>query len=212
MWRKIAIIVPTIIFAFGVLFASIFRTAAVKYDFKQVSKLPSEGIKVLGEETVEIDYFLAYPGKVLPDSPLWPIKAIRDRIWLWTTTNPSRKAELKLLFADKRLGSAKVLFEKSKPEIAYSTLTKAEKYLEEAGVAERQNRQKGIDTSEFLQSLAKASLKHAEVMEYFLTIAPEDAKPGIIQTEDYAKRVYNDTRNALFEKGLTPPENPFDWK
>jgi len=212
MWRKIVIAVPTLIFAFGVLFASIFRTAAVKYDFKQASKFLPEEVKVLGEKSVEIDYYLAYPGKVLPDSPFWPVKAVRDRVWLLVTTNPTRSAELALLFADKRLGSAKILFEKGKPEIAYSTLTKAEKYLEQAAEAESQNREKEIDTSEFLQRLTKASLKHVEVMEYLLTIAPEDARPGIIQTEDYAKRVYNDARNGLLEKGITPYENPFEWK
>jgi len=210
MWRKIAIALPVLTFAFIVLFASILRTAAVKYEFQETSK-SQESTLVLGEETSSVDYFLAYPGKVLPDSTLWPVKALRDRVWLFITTNPSRKAELNVLFADKRLGAAKILFEKKKPEIAYSTLTKAEKYLEEAAIQERMNNQKGIDTSEFLQSLSRAALKHVEVMEGLMTVAPEDAKPGIIRTEDYAKRVYNDARNALMEKGLQPPENPFDW-
>lgn len=210
MWRKIAIALPVLIFAFVVLFASILRTAAVKYDFQKTSSRQDD-TKVLGEEAASVDYSLAYPGKVLPDSPLWPLKALRDKLWLFITTNPSRKAELKLLFADKRVGASEVLFEKGKAEIAYSTLTKAEKYLEEASAQERVNRQKGIDTSEFLQTISLAALKHVEVMETLLTVAPEDAKPGIIQTENYAKRVYNDAKNALMEKGLEPPENPFDW-
>jgi hypothetical protein len=210
MWRKIAIALPILVFAFIVLFASILRTAAVKYEFQKTSSLQGD-TKVLGEETVSVDYSLAYPGKVLPDSPLWPLKALRDKVWLFITTNPSRKAELKLLFADKRLGASETLFEKGKAEIAYSTLTKAEKYLEEASVQEKDNRQKGIDTSEFLQRLSWAALKHVEVMERLLAAAPEDAKPGIIQTENYAKRVYNDAKNALMDKGQEPPKNPFDW-
>lgn len=210
MLRRAVIIVSVLIFAFGILFTSVLRTAAVKYEFSETAVVTEPS--VLGEETINIEYYLAYPGRVLPDSPLWPLKALRDRIWLWITTNPSRKAELKLLFADKRVSMSKILFEKEKPEIGYSTLTKAEKYLEEAVNQEKQNRAEGIDTGEFLQRLAKASLKHAQIIEEILEIAPEDAKPQIIKTEDYAKKAYEDARNSLQELGLLVPENPFDWK
>lgn len=213
MLRRLAIVFSVLIFAFGILFTSALRTAAVKYEFSDVQETGTKTqTLVLGEETVNIDYFLAYPGRVLPDSPLWPLKALRDRIWLWITTNPSRRAELNLLFADKRVAMSKILFEKGKSEVGYSTLTKAEKYLEEASIQERQNRENGIDTSEFLSRLAKASLKHAQIMEEIRKIAPDDAKPGIVQTGDYAKSTYEDARNALQEKGLPVPENPFDWR
>jgi len=212
MMRRIAIISSVIIFAFGILFTSVLRTAAVKYEFSDATYSKDSETQVLGEKAVVIDYHLAFPGKVMPDSPLWPLKALRDRVWLWITTNPSRKAEIKLLFADKRVAMSKSLFEKEKPEIGFSTLTKAEKYLEEAGQQEVENRKKGIDTSEFLVRISKASLKHAQVIDEILKIAPEDAKPGVIQSKDYTKRVYEVARNALLEKGLQAPENPFDWK
>jgi len=208
MFRRIAIVSSILLFALGILFTSALRTASVKYDF---SMPPTQNPSVLGEETVEIDYFLAFPGRVLPGHPLWPVKALRDKVWLWITTNGSRKAELNLLFADKRLSMSKVLFEREKPEIGFSTLTKAEKYLEEAVIREKQNRQMGIDTSEFLERLAKASLKHFQVMEEILVIAPEDANPGIIESQDYAKNAYEQAKNGLLESGLTVPENPFDW-
>lgn len=213
MIKKFLFASALIIFAFGLLFTSVFRTAAVKYEFSESPEVADVSeTRVLGENAVNIDYYLAFPGRILPDSPLWPVKAIRDRIWLWITTNPSRRAELKLLFADKRVAMSKILFEKGKPEIGYSTLTKAEKYLEEAVDQEKENRKEGIDTSEFLNRIAKASLKHAQIIEEILKIAPEDAKPGVLKTENYAKRAYEEARNALLEKGLEPPENPFDWK
>ena len=108
-----------------------------------------------------------FPGRVLPDSPFWPIKALRDKVWLWITTNPSREAELKLLFADKRLAMSQLLFEKEDYEVGYSTLTKAEKYLEEAGFAEKEGRKSGMDTSEFLERLATAALYHYQVISEF---------------------------------------------
>lgn len=208
MWKKFLIIVSALALAFGILFTSVFRTAAVKYDFE---KDFDSGPSVLGEETVNIDYVLPYPGRIHPDHFLWPVKAARDRIWLWITTNPTRRAELRLLFADKRLGSAKLLFEKGNPEIGLSTLTKAEKYLEEAGRDEQQNREMGIETAEFLKRLANASLKHYSVMQEIYGMAPDEAKPIIVQSEDYPKRVFEGARNALLEKGLTPAKNPFEW-
>ena len=212
MWRKIFIILSTFVLAFGILFTSILRTAAVKYDFSQPSKLTQRTYPtILGNKSFNIDYYLVYPGRILPDSPLWPIKAMRDRIWLKITTNESRRAELNLLFADKRLAMSKILFEKGNPEVGFSILTKAEKYLEEAVNLEEETRKKGLDTSEFLQKLALASLKHGQIIDEILAIAPEDAKPGIIKTENYAKESYEKARNALLQKGILPPENPFSW-
>jgi len=209
MWRKFAVVVPILIFAVGVLFTSVFRTASVKYEFD--STIPTKAPLVLGENEQNIDYFLPYPGRVLPDSPAWPLKAMRDRIWLWVTANPTRRAELNLLFADKRLGSAKILFEKNKPEVGLSALTKAEKYLASASNQEIENRKKGSDTTEFLGRLANSSMKHYQVMEEIYKIAPEEAKPTVVQFQDYPKRVYEVARNALLEKAVIPPENPFDW-
>jgi len=209
MFRKVLIAALVLIAAFGILLISVFRTASVKYQFSDTGK--QVNARVLGETTEVIDYNLPYPGKVLPDSPLWSVKALRDRVWLWVTTNPTRKAELKLLFADKRLGSSKILFEKGKFEEGLTTLTKAEKYLEEVGWQEEENRKMGIETSGFLEILARASLKHYEVMQNILTIAPEAARPTIIQTQGYSKRVFENSRNALLEKGKSAPENPFAW-
>ncbi|MGB6838977.1 MAG: DUF5667 domain-containing protein [Microgenomates group bacterium] len=207
MFKRILVIVSTLIFALGILFTSVVRTASIKYVFSQEA---TEQGASSPEEKIEIDYVLPYPGRISPDHPLWLVKAIRDRLWLLLTTNPSRKAELKLLFADKRLAMSKDLFERDKPGIAFSTLTKAEKYLEEACDLEEKNRQKGIDTSEFLTILTKASLKHRQMIDEILKMAPEDAKPGIIRTQDYSKNVYNKTRDALRGKGLPIMENPFE--
>ncbi len=209
MLKIISVISAFLIFAFGILFTSVFRTAAVKYEFSSPAKISS----VLSSDTdeININYNLAYPGKILPDNFFWPLKAFRDRVWLWVTTNPSRKAELNLLFADKRLGASKILFERGKAEEGYIVLTKAEKYLETAQFLEKQNRIKGLDTYEFLLRIANASLKHGEVINEVLKVAPDDAKPNIQVLERYPKKVFEEARNALLEKGNVPPECPFPW-
>ncbi|OGM19235.1 hypothetical protein A2955_05135 [Candidatus Woesebacteria bacterium RIFCSPLOWO2_01_FULL_37_19] len=207
MIQKVAIYLSVFALAFLILFISVLRTAAVKYDFASRTSQNTSNISADNA----IDYQLPYAGKILPDSSLWPLKALRDKIWLAVTTNPSRKAELKLLFADKRLVSSKMLFDKGKPEIAFSVLTKAEKYLEEANIQAGVNEKNGSDTIDFITRLANASLKHYQVMEGLLEGAPEDAKPKIIEAQSYAKKVYEETRNKLNEKGVSPPENPYKW-
>ncbi len=206
MFRKIAVTASLLIVAFGILITSVLRTAAVKYEFTGDSELGA----VLGAETEDIKYNLAYPGKVLPDSPFWSLKALRDKVWLAITTDLGRKAELKLLFADKRVAMSKILFEGEKCEVGYSTLTKAEKYLEEASIQEEKNREDGFNTTQFLKSLALASLKHRQVIDEILAIAPEDAKPGIVELRKYSEDVYEKAKHALNEKESDVPENPFE--
>ena len=57
---------------------------------------------------------------------------------------------------------------------------------------------------------AKAALKHRQVIEEILLIAPEDAKPKIIATADIAISVYKKKGEAMLGEGMVPPESPFD--
>lgn len=194
MFRSTAIVLASLVFGLSVLFTSIFRTAAPQYVFSQ--PLPI----VLGESTpsATVDYYLPYPG-ILSDHFLWPIKAARDKIWLFVLRDPAKKAEVLLLFADKRVGMARELIKGGKPSLGVSTLTKAEKYLEEAFNEEEKAAARGADTGQFLEKLAKAALKHQEEIEPMVQFAPEDAKPVIIKTLDYPKKVYEKTVHRLNE-------------
>lgn len=208
MLRRVVAILSAVTLAVAILSISVFKVASVNYAFN------GSLANTLGETTeadeIDVSYEFPYPGRILPDHPLWLIKALRDKIWLMLTLNSSKKAELLLLFADKRMASSKILFERGKPELAFSTLSKAEKYLVEAGSLETENREKGTDTREFLTRLANASLKHRKVINEILTIAPEDAKPEIIKTENYSRDVYKNSRNTLRSLGAPAPENPFN--
>ncbi|OGM08469.1 hypothetical protein A2Z67_01370 [Candidatus Woesebacteria bacterium RBG_13_36_22] len=208
MWTKILVYVSTLFIAFAILFASVLRTASVKYEVCSTSTNQSFDSS---DGNANIDYFLPFPGRVLPDSPFWPLKALRDKIWLSITTSSTRRVELKLLFADKRLGSSQLLFQKGKAENALSTLTKAEKYLEEASLDEEAVRRKGTDTTELLYRLTKSSLKHYQVMQKLLETVPYEVKPFISKLQEYPKKSFERGRNGLLEKGEIPPENPFEW-
>jgi hypothetical protein len=205
MLKKILLVCGVFAFAFAILSISILQSTSISYSFKAQT---SESA-VLGAETLEINYQLPYEGRVLPDSPLWVLKAARDRVWFLITSSPLKKAELALLFSDKRLVSAQILFKNRKPDIAISTLTKGEKYLEVAVADEAVARSRGYDTSAFLQRLAVASLKHRQMIESLMPLVPEDGKPYVIKSENYSKNSYSEAKDALNSIGLPVPIDPF---
>jgi len=205
MLKNLLIFASSVTLATIILGISVFRLAGIKYVFSQ-SPSPAPGIV----KPISVDYRLPYPGQITPDNVLWPIKALRDKLWLSLTINPSKKADLELLIADKRLADAKLLFEEQNADLAISVLTKAEKYLENAGQDAQIAKKEGMNTQDFLRRYALATLKHREVLDEILAIAPEDAKPFIVKTEDYPKRLYTNARDGLLEAGANVPQNPFE--
>ena len=210
MFKKYLLGFATFALAFGIFSVSVLHSASVSYVFATKTPPPSS-LNVLGVKTSQIDYQLPFPGTILPDSPLWNLKALRDKIWYTLTFDHLKKAEMALLFSDKRLQAAQTLFDAKKPDIALSTLSKGEKYLEMATDEATKAKASGENTSTFLTKLATASLKHRQIIEEnLLPLAPEGAKPEIVKTEDYSKNTYKYSRDGLNSLGITPPKSPFD--
>lgn len=199
MLRRAAIVVSGLLFASVVLLTSIFRATAPEYAFSQPNL--KQGDTVFEDE---IDYYLPYPG-ILPDHFLWPVKAFRDKVWLLLTQDNMKRARLLLLFADKRVGMAWELARGGKSGDSVQIATKAEKYLEEAFLEQEKGSVRGGDTTDFLFTLAKAALKHQEVLEKTVVVSPDDAKPYLLKTLDYPKMVYEKSVHGLNAKGRLAP-------
>lgn len=115
------------------------------------------------EVAEKVNYYLPYPG-ILPDHPLYWLKMGRDRIQLWLTTDSLAKAEKLLAYADKRLGAGWALIDGNKPGLGVTTLTKAEKYLDQA-IIESQKLEDNGEAAGFREKLNLAIKKHREVLE-----------------------------------------------
>jgi len=193
MIKKILLGFAAVVFASGVLMTSVIRTTAqTSPSYKIVPMVAGETTEELAEATPtpsKVDYYLAYPG-ILPDHFLYPLKMVRDRVWLFLTTDPVRKAELLLLFADKRIGAAKALIEGGKQELGLSTITKAEKYLERAVLQGEKAGEAGKDVSSFSEKLTKATLKHEEVLTGLLEKVSDEAIPVIQEALRYPREFY----------------------
>jgi len=205
MLKNFSIGVGVLLLAFGILFVSVMRATQVKFDVN------GSGSNKSDYESYEIPYQLAHSGSVLPGHFLWPLKVIRDRVWLLVTTDETEKANLLLLFADKRLASSLKLAESGDYDNALSTLVKAENYLEMASHKEKETRESGNETQDTLRLLSYASLKHFDVINSMIYMFPDNARVIVMGTQKMPKLVYETSRDALFQKGLLPPENPFEW-
>jgi hypothetical protein len=124
---------------------------------------PTPSLSATPTPVAKIEYYLPYPG-ILPDSPLYRLKALRDKWNLAMTFDPARRAESELLLADKRLNAGMALIEGGKHGLGVTTITKSQKYLEQAANRAVEQAEEGKDVKSFLMQLSKAVLKHEEII------------------------------------------------
>ncbi len=187
MLKKILSILFVLFFAVGILLVSLYRVTSRARPSFAVSSLkfyvsPSPQATTSSQEVLlpkpKIDYYLPYPG-MLPDHPLYKLKMARDQIWLALTSDPVKKAELFLLFADKRIGAGEVLIKGNKPELGISTLIKGEKYFERAIAEVNKAKEKGIEVENVSAKIKSASLKYEEVLNNLKQSASPDGAAAL---------------------------------
>lgn len=112
-----------------------------------------------------VSYDLAYPG-LLPDHPLYFLKAARDRIQSFFISDPVKKAQFDLLQADKRVMASYFLIQKGqdKVDLAQSTFSKAANYFEEAIGKTNAAKTQGVNIDELAGKLLTANKKHQEIL------------------------------------------------
>lgn len=122
-----------------------------------------------------IEYQLPYPG-LLPDNPLYFIKAARDRIIDFLISDPLKKSEFYLLQADKRLQGGVYLADKEKFELSETTISKGENYFQDAITHIKRAKEQGMDITVSLGRMQTSSKKHSEVLKVLEKKAPNSLK------------------------------------
>lgn len=139
----------------------------------------------------KIDYTLPYPG-ILPDNPLYFLKQLRDFILNQLIVDPMRKAEFYILQGDKRLGMGVMLVDQKKDALAEETISKGEKYLNNAVTELTQLKSNGKDISTVVDRLEKSITKHMEVIESLLTKIGDSQKAGLQGSLDLLRKLQED--------------------
>lgn len=141
----------------------------------------------------QINYELPYPG-LLPDSPLYFLRVIRDKIVGLLISDPLKKAEFNLLQADKRLNAGIYLFNKGKVSLAFSTVSKAENYFGEAIDKIGEAKMEGKDVKRMEEKLMNALRKHQEELGKLIEKADKNLKASFEKEQK---------RTAGFEQRLS---------
>jgi len=147
------------------------------------------------------DYYLPYPG-ILPDHPFYWAKMIRDRLKLWSTSDPLSKANLMLLYADKRIGAAQALASGNKLPLAQSTANKAEIYLSRVAATLSSLDISDQAVKQAWETLYLSSNKHKQILENILQSAPDPLKAGLNQSLVLAEQVVATSQNSLEASSL----------
>jgi len=125
---------------------------------------------VYGQE--KVFYNLPYPG-ILPDHPLYTVKAVRDKLMDILTRDHIKKASLYLLFSDKRVNMAIMLSKKGKNKLAVTTFAKGEKYFLKIPELLITSKKQGVAaSSELVETLRLSNAKHREIANELLKTAP----------------------------------------
>ncbi|MEK7634089.1 MAG: DUF5667 domain-containing protein [Patescibacteria group bacterium] len=137
----------------------------------------------------KVIYNLPYPG-LLPDSPLYLTKIIRDRITDFLTRDNLKKAELYLLYSDKRVVMSLSLARKGKNQLAINTFTKGEKYfLKIPGLLVSAKKQGNQAPSNFIETLKLSNAKHKELIEELIKILPQGLNQSLMLLTDLNRQV-----------------------
>lgn len=111
----------------------------------------------------QINYELAYPG-LLPDSPLYFLKTLRDKIVGLLINNPVQRAQFNLLTSDKRIRAGQMLVAKHKDDLAITAISKSNNYFSEAISALSKAKSSNKDVSSLVANMKQSILKHEQVM------------------------------------------------
>jgi alpha-D-ribose 1-methylphosphonate 5-triphosphate synthase subunit PhnG len=129
-------------------------------------------------QIINVQYDLPYTG-ILPDNPLYFLKALRDNIYGMLITDPIKKSDYDLLMADKRLGGAQALFNKGEYDLAITTLSKSGNYFYQAIQYAAGAKKQGENINDVISRLTSASLKHQQIILQMIKQASKNNK-GIL--------------------------------
>ena len=134
------------------------------------------------QKSAKVEYALPYPG-ILPDHPLYRVKRLRDYIYEQIVVEPVKKGEFYVLQADKRLHMSLFLIASGKQELAETTTSKAEKYMEKAVSIFMAHQKTGaIIPANVIEHVQLALAKHEEIISEMLFSANAEQKNGLTES------------------------------
>lgn len=124
-----------------------------------------------------VEYAMPYPG-LLPDSPFYGLKMLRDRVVEMLISDPLKDAEFELLQSDKRVGAGIYLINKDtkKANLALATISKGEAYFRKALTDAKSAKTQGYPIKTLVAKMHISSRKQQELLTDIAKKIPSSEK------------------------------------
>jgi hypothetical protein len=128
-------------------------------------------------------YTLPYPG-IMPNHPLYFLKALRDQLLMLLITEPVKKVEFRLLLAEKSLNTSIFLTQQhNKQALAVKTLTQGSEYLKTAETLLAQAPTSSDRLNNVKDRFGKLLTKYTEVVRTLTPQFSDEYRQGLITIE-----------------------------
>lgn len=184
-WKQLGLSGITFIFAVYLTLA----TAA----YAQVASSSSQSV------STQIDYDLPYPG-MLPDNPLYFLKAFRDQLTTFFLSKPLDKAQFDLLQSDKNVEASYLLVsqEVGKTSLSAHTFAQSEEDFSKAIDQTAAAKKEGYSISDMSKKLTLSNQKHLQILkEIEQQVGKKNSQP--FQNEDSTMEAFVKKINALHQ-------------
>lgn len=121
-----------------------------------------------------------------------------EKIGLFFTFNPQKKAEKALEYADERLAEAEAVAEEKNTDAVKTAVAGYESNIALAAEESSQIKDK-VKTEELLNSIAGSTSKHQEILSDVLSKVPEEAKEAIIKAIEASKKGQEEATKQIAE-------------
>jgi hypothetical protein len=131
------------------------------------------------------DYQLPYPG-MLPDNPLYFLKAIRDAITALFLSKPLDKATFDLQQSDKNIQASYLLIsqQQGKTMLALQTFSQGQDDFDQAITQATSAKKQGYSTKDLATKLSEANQKHEQILEAIAQSAHQNSSQTIKNEHD----------------------------
>jgi len=136
------------------------------------------------------------PG-ILPDSPFYTLKTIWEQVQAFLARDPSKKAELYLRFAHRRLLEVQKMCEKGKCDIAERWTQRFQERIQMTSQEMEQAQKQGQDVAALVAKLQANLARQQAVLDRVIENAPEPAKDALMKAKENSARGINQAIESI---------------
>jgi hypothetical protein len=177
------------------LIIAIYIPLVTAYAQESKTAMPTGGL-IPSAVPTPIDYQLPYPG-MLPDNPLYFLKAFRDNLTAFFLSKPIDKANFDLLQSDKNVQASYLLLtqQQGKTLLVFQTFSQAQDYFDNAILQAQNAKKQGYSTKDFANKLSNANQKHEQILGAIAQTTHQESSETVQKEHNRAETFAKDIKS-----------------